>query len=223
MRPCAKHFRVVRCDLRGFGKSAPAAEPFSHVEDLFALLNFLKIERATIVGLSLGGIIAADFALEHPNRVEGLVLAGSGLRGDKQPPDKATIQSYEAAKEGAEAFVSASMKTSLFVAVRENTTAYARLRRMMLENFKALATLRPGFVKFPEPPTIERLGQLRVPTLVVIGGNDAENLKNIADTLATKIPGARKAIIPGASHHPPVETPPEFNRILLDFLASKRS
>ena len=73
-----------------------------------------------------------------------------------------------------------------------------------------------------EPPTAERLTQIKAPTLVVIGSLDGKNLQNIADTLAAKIPRARKVTIHGASHHPPVETPKEFNRILLDFLREAR-
>src|ERR1044072_1175155 len=88
MKEFAKHHRVVRYDLRGFGRSGAAPEPFSHIEDLRALMDFLKIERATVVVLSLGGIIAADFALDPPERVDRLVLVGPGLRGDKQLPDK---------------------------------------------------------------------------------------------------------------------------------------
>lgn len=148
MKAFAKHHRVVRYDLRGFGRSGAAPQPFSHIEDLRALMDFLKIERATIVGLSLGGIIAADFALEH----------------------------------------------------------------------KAVSTFAPGFLKYPAQPTIERLGQIKAPTLVIIGGEDAQSLKNVADTLAAGIPGARKVVIPGASHHPPVERPIEFNKAVLSFL-----
>jgi 3-oxoadipate enol-lactonase len=218
MGPLSKRYRVVRYDLRGFGHSAEATEPFSHVEDLRALLDFLKIERATVVGLSLGGIIATDFALEYPARVERLVLSGPGLRGDPQPQDKEAVAAYAAAERGAEAFADVSMKTALYAAVRAGTPAYKRLRQMSLDNFKALQTFRPGFLKYPEPKTIERLGQIRAPTLIVIGSRDAQTLKNIADTLATKIPGARKAVIEGVSHHPPVEKPKEFNRILLQFL-----
>src|SRR4029434_9049353 len=69
MKEFAKHHRVVRYDLPAMGRSSPAPPPFSHIEDLRALMDFLKIERATVVGLSLGGIIAADFALEYPERV----------------------------------------------------------------------------------------------------------------------------------------------------------
>jgi 3-oxoadipate enol-lactonase len=216
MKPLSKRFRVVRYDLRGFGRSAAAAEPFSHLEDLRGLLDFLKIERATLVGLSLGGIVAADFALEHPARVERLVLVGPGLRGDKQPPPKDAAAAFEAASRGAEAFADANMKRELYAAVRPGTAAHARLRQMMLDNFKALSTFR--LMKYPEPPTAERLADIKAPTLVIIGSRDGHNLLNIADTLANGIPGARKVVIPGPSHHPPVETPKEFNRALLDFL-----
>jgi 3-oxoadipate enol-lactonase len=221
MKDFLKRHRVMRYDLRGYGKSAAATEPFSHIEDLRTLLDFLKIERATIVGLSLGGIIAADFALEYPGRVERLVLVGAGLRGDKQPPDKDEKEVYEAFSRGAEAFADASMRSGLYAAVRPGTPAYVRLRQMMLDNFKALSMLRPGFLKYPEPATIERLGDIRVPTLVAIGSQDARSLKNIADTLAAKIPGARKVVISGASHHPPVEKKKEFNKAVLDFTVGK--
>jgi 3-oxoadipate enol-lactonase len=222
MKEFAKHHRVVRYDLRGFGRSGAAPQPFSHIEDLSALMDFLKIERATIVGLSLGGIIAADFALEYPERVDRLVLVGAGLRGDKQPPDKDAIRAYEAATRGnAEEFVNVIMKSGLYAAVREDTPAYTRLRQMLLENFKAVPTFAPGFLKYPAQPTIDRLSQIKAPTLVVIGGEDAQSLKNVADTLAAGIPGARKVGIRGSSHHPPVEKPIEFNKAVLSFLKEK--
>src|SRR5262245_33847872 len=62
----SKHYRVIRYDVRGIGKSARPAEPFSHSEDLYALLNSLKIKHAHVVGLSVGAAIAIDFAIEHP-------------------------------------------------------------------------------------------------------------------------------------------------------------
>ena len=92
---------------------------------------------------------------------------------------------------------------------------------MLLDNFKAVSTFRPGFLKYPEPPTIERLGSINASTLVVIGSRDALNLKNIAHLLARKIPGARMSVINGASHHPPVETPKQFNKIVLNFIVAK--
>ena len=219
MKDFSKQYRVVRYDLRGFGKSADATEPFSHIEDLRALLDFLKIERATLVGLSLGGIIAADFALEYPQRVHRLVLVGPGLRGDKQPPPKEAIAAWEAASRGAEPFAEATLRGGLYSGVQPGTVIYTRLRQMLLDNFKAVSSFRPGFLKYPEPPTIERLESIKAPTLVVIGSHDTANLKNIADLLAQRIPGARKVVIDGSSHHPPVEKPKQFNKVVLDQLA----
>ena len=205
--------------MRGFGKSAAPTGQFWPTEDLRALLDFLKIEKATVVGLSLGGIVAADFALEHPERVERLVFVGSGLRGDRQPPDEKSMAAYRAlANEGPEKYFETFLKADLLAGLRERPQARARMRTMMLDNYKALAHIRAGLPQSPEPPTIERLGRINFPTLVVVGSLDSVNLLNIADTLAKGIPGARKVVIPGASHHPPVETPQEFNRALLDFL-----
>ncbi len=224
MKELAKRYRVVRYDLRGYGQSAEPTADFSPVEDLRALLAFLKVERATVVGLSLGGIIAADFALEHPRMTEGLVLVGAGLRGDKQPPDPKSMEAFRKGVEGGpETFADASLGTPLFDGVKEKPQARARLRRMLVENFKALKHLAAGRLKYPQPETIDRLDRLRAPTLVVVGDRDGPNLVNIADTLHAKIPGARKKIVRGASHHPPVETPQEFNRVLLDFLRRPRS
>src|SRR5829696_626576 len=219
MKPLSRRFRVVRYDLRGFGKSAAPTGQFWPTEDLRALLDFLKIERATVVGLSLGGIVAADFALEHPERVERLVFVGAGLRGDRQPPDEKSMAAYRAlVSQGPEKYFETFLKADLLAGLRERPRARERMRTMMLDNYKALSYIRAGLAQSPEPPTVERLGRINFPTLVVVGSLDSKNLLNIADTLAAGIPGARKVTIPGASHHPPVETPQEFNRALLDFL-----
>ncbi|MBV8855570.1 MAG: alpha/beta hydrolase [Acidobacteria bacterium] len=222
MGPLSKSFRVVRYDQRGFGKSAAPTGQYWPTEDLRALLDYLKIEKATVVGLSLGGIVAADFAFEHPERVERLVFVGSGLRGDRQPPDEKSMAAYRAlASDGPEKYFETFLKADLLAGVRERPQARARMRTMMLDNYKALTYLRSGLPQSPEPPTIERLNKINFPTLVVVGSLDSINLRNIADTLTNGIPGARKVVIPGASHHPPVETPQEFNRVLLDFLEGK--
>ena len=219
MKPLSRRFRVVRYDLRGYGKSAAPAGQFWPTEDLRALLDFLGIERATVVGLSLGGIAAADFAFEHPERVERLVFVGAGLRGDRQPPDEKSMAAYRALTSGGpEKYFETFLKADLLAGLRERPQARERMRTMMLDNYKALSYIRAGLAQSPEPPTIERLGRINFPTLVVVGSLDSKNLLNIADTLAANIPGARKVTIPGASHHPPVETPQEFNRALLDFL-----
>lgn len=222
MRPLSKRFRVVRYDIRGYGRSPAPTDEYYPLEDLRALLDYLKIDRATLVGLSLGGIISADFALEHPARVERLVLVGSGLRGDKQPRNEQTARAYQiGAREGPEKFFEAYLESDQLAGIRNRPKARAAMHAMMVENFKASEYIAKGWPQSPEPPTAERLARIKQPTLVVIGSLDSKNLQNIADTLSTKIPNARKVVIGGASHHPPVETPREFNRVLLDYLKDR--
>lgn len=222
MGPLSKHFRVVRYDMRGYGRSPAPEGEYYVLEDLRALLDYLKIDKATLVGLSLGGIVAADFALEHPARVERLVLVGSGLRGDRQPRNEQTARAFQiGAREGPEKFFEAYLESDQLAGVRDRPKARAAMRAMMVENFKASEYIARGWPQSPEPPTAERLAQIKQPTLVVIGSLDSGNLQNIADTLSAKIPNARKIVIDGASHHPPVETPKEFNRVLLGYLRGR--
>src|SRR5690606_6601331 len=81
----AKHYRTVRYDLRGYGQSNPVAGRFAHYEDLRALLDHLGIERAYLIGVSFGGMIAIDFTLTYPQRVAGLILVGTGVDGYYNP------------------------------------------------------------------------------------------------------------------------------------------
>src|SRR5919197_3597014 len=85
MAAFADRYRVVAYDRRGFGESAYQAETFSHMHDLAAVLDELKIERATLVGCSQGGRFAVDFALAHPKRVARLVLVAPAIGGAPQP------------------------------------------------------------------------------------------------------------------------------------------
>src|SRR5947207_347569 len=160
-----------------------------------------------------------DLALEYPARFDRLVLVGTGLRGDTQPPDEKSLNAYRVgAREGADRYFEAFLQADLLAGVRDRPAACERMRRMMTENFKALAYLAPGTLVYPATPTIERLGDIHAATLVMIGSLDSPSLHHIADTIASRVPGARKVTIDGASHHPPVETPKEFNRALLKFL-----
>lgn len=224
VKPLSKHFRVVRYDIRGYGRSPAPAGEYYPTEDLRALLDYLKIDKATLVGLSLGGIVAADFSLEHPARVERLVLVASGLRGAKLPPDEGAANARRvAASEGMGRYFEEFLKSDMLAGVRNRPAPREAMRRMMVENYKADAYIRAGLPQSPEPPTAQRLGQIKAPTLVVVGGLDAKNAQAVADMLAAGIPGAHKVVIPGASHHPPVETPKEFNRVLLDYLSEGKS
>jgi 3-oxoadipate enol-lactonase len=219
----AKKFRVVRYDLRGYGQSAFPKTPFSHVEDLHALLEFLKIEKTSVVGLSVGGNIAADFAIEHPEAVEKLVLTGSGLRGSKLPPNKENTAVYKAAEEkGMETAIAMWLDNTIFATAKNNAAFVKKTRRMLADNYKYWGpTPEPIPEVWSNPPTADRLGEIKAATLVIVGEKDAPRLLAISDILKTRIPNAEKVVIANVSHHLNMEKPDEFNRVVMDFLRRK--
>jgi 3-oxoadipate enol-lactonase len=223
-RRFAGRYRVIRYDLRGFGKSAFPTGPYSNVEDLYALLKFLKVERASLIGLSLGGMIAADLALEHPEMVDRLVLASSALRGYQSPRNEKTVAVSKAAEErGMKSAIELWLEHPFFATGRSNAAYQRRMRSMLAENFRYWGPWGPELkaivVTWPKPPTIERLSEIHAPTLIVVGDKDAGNILSIADVLAAKIAGARKIVVRNVSHHLNMEKPREFNKVVLDFLA----
>jgi pimeloyl-ACP methyl ester carboxylesterase len=220
----ATRYRTLRYDLRGFGESAPpvAGVPYTHADDLRALLAHLGIERAAVVGLSLGGWVAHEFALIYPQSVSALILVDSALRGYPYgPASTATIDAiYSLGAEGRIAEAKAGwLADPLFACSQRSTAAAARLEQIVedypcwhLQNIDPHPPL--------EPPAIERLHEITAPTLVVAGEEDIPDLLAISDLLAARIPGARKVVLAEAGHMANMDAPDAFNRAVLDFLSS---
>jgi 3-oxoadipate enol-lactonase len=218
--------KVLRVDLPGFGNSPLETNPVSFRGAVRDAMDAGGIERAALVGVSLGGNTALELALESPERVSALVLVGAGL------PDhdwSEAVTSFFAAEE------EALERGDLDAAVDANLRIWvAGPRRMMDEIDPAVRELVGEMQKQAfrqqlghddvrmlrlEPPESERLGEVTVPTLVVTGDEDVADIHRIADRLAAGIPGAERATIADAAHLPNLERPAEFNRIVLDFLA----
>lgn len=216
----AKHFSVLRYDLRGYGKSKFPDKSFSHVDDLYALLRFLKIEKASFVGLSLGGNIAMEFALAHPEMTDKLVLVASSLRGSKVPRSAANTAVYEIAeKKGMMPAVEMWLDNPLFATGHSNPKYVKRIRRMLIDNYKYWGpTPQPIPETWPSPSTAERVSTIKAPTLIIIGDKDAENIRQIADILLRDIAGSEKVVLRDVSHHLNMEKPREFNQIVISFL-----
>jgi pimeloyl-ACP methyl ester carboxylesterase/GNAT superfamily N-acetyltransferase len=215
--------RVVRYDLRGFGRTAKPGTDFSHRDDLAGLFQARGITSAIIVGASFGGRVAIEFALEYPDMVDGLVLVGSALGGY---PFSEELDVFEAEIE--EAFEAGDYDRAAEVDVRvwvdgprrtpEQVDPEFRARAHELARSVYTATDEGGRSSQLEPPAIERLRALRVPTLVVAGDLDQPDILRIADKLAMEIPGARRVIMNGTAHLPSMEQPERFNRVLREFL-----
>lgn len=222
----ARH-RVVRYDLRGFGASAPFVpdEPYTHADDLRALMTHLGIGRAAVVGLSMGGWAALEFALTYPESVSALVLVDSALRGYPwSPSGAATIDAiYRLGREGRLDEAKAGwLADPLFACSGRTPAATARLAQIIADY--PCGHLLQDDPHFPlEPPARERLHEVAAPTLVVLGAEDVPDMHAIADVLTTGISGARRAVLPHAGHMANMDAPEAFNRAVLDFLASSDS
>ncbi len=222
VREFARHYKVVRYDVRGYGKSEMPQKPYSDVEDLCRLLKFLNVDKACLVGLSVGGKIAIDFALEHPEMIDALIPVAPDLSGFNWSNEK-IIQGYQsiletARDEGESKAVEMWLEFSLFAQAMENPAIAPRIREMVQENSHVFL-LNPLLRRPLKPPAIERLSKIRTPTLIIVGDRDVSDIKTITDTLEANITGAKKMVIPGSGHLVNIEKPEEFNRTVLDFLS----
>jgi pimeloyl-ACP methyl ester carboxylesterase len=218
--------RVVRYDLRGYGQSSIPPEPFAHHDDLAGLFAALGIERAVVVGASYGGNVAAAFTLEHPDRVRALVLVNS-LVGMERPSDglRAGWDAVNTAMDAGDVARAIAIETEMWVDgplrapedvdrdLRESVTA------MNAAIFARADEVDAAEERGIEPEARERLGEIRVPTLVVTGALDQPDALASAGTLIAGIPNARGVTIPDAAHLPSMERPGAFNRIVRGFLA----
>ena len=221
----ADRFDMIRPDMRGFGDTAHPPGPYSALDDMVALLDHLKIDSAHVVACSMGGTLAIDLALEHPERVEKLVLIAAGVSGlNAGAGDAALFTEIEEADKAGDMDAVNRAEVRLWVdgPRRREGSAPATVRELVLDmNGRSLHTdWSAAENRRIEPPAITRLDEIAAPTLVVVGDEDLLHCMANADLIASKVPGARKVVIEDAAHLPSLERPEEFNRVLLDFLTT---
>ena len=216
--------RVLRYDRRGFGGTPQTADAYSHDEDLAALLLYFGIERTTLVGCSQGAKLALDFALTRPETVASLVLvapAVSGFRYRAEYPPGRVRELEEAERSGNLARVN-EVELQLWVDGPHRGPGEVDPSVRALVGEMNLAALDMGVVASGERAgdvgAADRLGEVGVPTLVVVGDLDTPRTLEAAGALAEGIPGARLEVVGGTAHLPNMERPAEFNRLVLDFL-----
>ena len=212
--------RLVRYDLRGFGRSPCGENAYAHADDLATLLDHLGIERAVVVGCSLGGGAAVNFAVLHPGRLLGLVAVGSSLGGyawSQEFHDMFREAHRIAMESGPQAANEYYRGSSLFAHAHHSPEVERRTRDLLRDDDGAHWT-RPDLGRPLVPPAIERLGTISVPALVVVGEFDVPDMLAIADILTERIPRASKVVLDGLGHLPSLEDPERFNRLVLEFL-----
>ena len=216
-----ERFTMIRYDLRGYGRSSlPVTGPYAHTDDLHDLLGALSARPAHVVGHSNGARIAARFALTYPKDVRSLALVNPALDGHVWSSDWQERWSAITAAAKAGNIARARrlwIEHPLFAAAREHPAVATRLTEMVhAYSGWHWEHADPGTA--PDPPVNQRLGQFRVPTLVMIGERDLPDFRTIALTLSSGIPGATRANVPHAGHMTNMEAPAEFNEQLTAFL-----
>ena len=220
----AWNHRVVRPDIRGFGRSTMPPGPFSYHEDLAGLLDELKIPKASIVGVSFGGRIAIDFALAFPARVTALVLGAPSVSGAPAGEERARFEAEEeAAIECGDLDGATDLNVRTWVdgphrsPEEVDPSVRERVRQAQRELFDLPV---PQDVEYRRlvPPAYERLRDITAPTRVLIGDQDLDEVQDVAARVAAQVPGAELIRMPGVGHMLQMEQPAEFNRLVLEFL-----
>ena len=216
--------RVIAPDARGHGRSANATGPFRFTDDLAALLRHLDTGPAALVGVSMGGGIAVDTALEHPDLVRALVVSGVGT-SEPYFTDAWNLQVIEA-------WTTAAAAGDLDAAVEAFTAAAAgpyrtlddldpaivsRLRAMTRGTMGKHTVGEPDQV-VPVTDTWSRAAGIDVPVLAVNGALDSADHLGMAERLARTVKNGRAVTIDGAAHYPNLDRPEEFGAILTSFL-----
>ncbi|MCI4356544.1 MAG: alpha/beta fold hydrolase [Thermoplasmata archaeon] len=226
----ARDHRVARYDFRGYGGSAPATSAYSPVRDLVALLDHLDMARPLIVGPSMGGKVAIDLSLADPERVGALLLvapAYSGMDYDHVPGGKATFERDERlSKAAADAWAARDLEgaTEHLRQLWASSLAGSALelfRTMVRENAKEIFEESSGRHETRDgAPAAARLGEIRVPTRILVGDRDNPAMPHLANFLGRGIAGAQVQLVPGADHLLNLSRPDVFDTALHGFVES---
>ena len=221
-----QHYRVIRYDGRGYGRSGRVDTTFAAHDDLLVLMDSLALPRATLIGLSLGGRISIDFALAHPDRVDRLVLAGPGISGGKWAEDGDTVWLKDARRAVAEkdsmGLALAWLQSAYIRTALRDSAMATRVRQVVVEN----ASFWMDLIRMndpereAEPPAAGRLAELRAPVLLLVGEEDTPFIQDVARAIAAQAPNVRRIDFPGVGHMVNLEAPERFREAVLEFLAA---
>ena len=215
-RALASHFRTIRYDLRYWGRSESPGVEYSPIDDLVGVLDALGIERAALVGLSLGGGIALDATLAHPKRVWALVHAAAGVTGmPVNPYSEEQDAAYEAAEKRDDFDTMMEIDFAIWAPLGA-TDAYRELWRATPD----AQGMPNGARSLPREPA--NLEAISVPTLVIVPSHDPAAQRDVGATVARRVPGAQLMEVE-SDHYLTLREPDRVTRILEEFLGGAAS
>lgn len=217
---CA-HFHTIRYDRRGYGRSPAPTDWFSEVDDMAAVLRHLTVTRAVILGSSHGSQISIDFTLAHPEIVQRLVLVGPVVTG--------MTYTRHFLHRGGEfdslpAWLGKGDTKRAIRAAVEDRWSLAPGDTLGRRRIAEILTASPQDMRagdayiLPNKPALPRLGEIQVPTLILVGDADIPDVHAHAGAIEAGIPRARRVVVEGVGHIMYVEKPAEFGRLVIDFI-----
>lgn len=215
-----QHFHTIRYDRRGYGRSVAATHGFYATDDLAVLLRHLKLKRVAIVGSSHGGEISINFTLDHPEMVERLVLVGAvvgGMPYTKHFLERGDVLGKPLEKGDIPGAIAAATKDK-YLTASGSDAAKKRMAAILSANPQDLT--HPE-LELPVKPALPRLGDIHIPTLLLVGDADIPDVHAHAGAIEAGIPRARRVVLSDVGHLMYLETPAEFTRIVTDFLENQ--
>jgi pimeloyl-ACP methyl ester carboxylesterase len=217
--PLATRHEVIRYDRRGYGRSDLPSKSYSSTEDLQKLLTHLKVAHAVIVGSSSGGALAIDFAIAHPEMVDGLFLIGPVLHGVEY-----TAEFLERGRHNNEPMQREDVKAwarnwsqDRFLIAGANEAARRQIYEQLVENAEKLRRFDSALEEKLSPPASQRLSEIKAPTLIVVGEADIADVHAHCDAIKTGIRESIRDVIKDAGHLIQLEKPGEVARRIEDF------
>ncbi|MEU9517800.1 MULTISPECIES: alpha/beta fold hydrolase [unclassified Streptomyces] len=196
-----EHHRVIRYDVRGYGRSPQPTASYSLLDDLVAVLDYFRLRRVSLVGCSMGGGTAMSLALAYPDRVTALVLLCPGITGYPWPEEPKFDAEYDALIEAGDVEGLVTLGLREWAAAGADEAAVAQLRAA------APAWLTEDEYQRVDPPVFDRLGELSTPAVVMVGDLDRPTLIACNEEVAARIPSCRLMRMPGVDHLPPLRVP----------------
>lgn len=216
-------WQAIAYDRRCYGETTSPDEAFSHLDDLEAVLAAHDIHAAILVGCSMGGGLAVDFALRHPGRIIGLVLIGTSVTGapwSSTGEEQAIEMAEEDAWERGDLDILNRVQAHEWLdGPRTQSGRVKGAARELFLDMNALALAKPQLTQEePRPDAWSRLEAIAAPSLLVVGSEDFSALIDRHETLSETMPNAFAVVLEGLAHIPSIENPTLVNTLLLEFL-----
>lgn len=222
METLSANYRVLAPDFRGMGQSDLPVTPMSltqYAQDILALMDELRIEKATLGGFSMGGYVAFALLRLAPERFSALILANTRPEPDGQEGRKNRLNmAVSLYDKGAAAARDAMLPKLVTEATHQEQPQLIDSLKVIMDSMPAEGLVHASIAMAYRADSVDLLPTISVPTLVIAGEQDAIAPPDVMKSMADQIPGANFHVIPSASHITPMEKPEAFNDLVLAFL-----